>query len=188
MATLHLSQAKKGALEDGAAIVFVDEATFRQDATLHQTWARKGHQPQVPVTGARKSVKIFGAVELRSARFCYHRDEVFNGETYLVYLEHLARHFYPRRSILIQDNASYHKDRTVYSWFAANRSWLEVHQLPPYSPEFNPVERIWHHVRLNGTHNWYFVNVQELNDTLVRVFRSIQRRPRQITGYLRPFC
>ena len=188
MATLHVPETKKRALEDGAAIIFVDEATFRQDATLHQTWARKGNQPQVPVTGARKSVKIFGSVEITSARFCYRRDVVFNAETYLPYLERLATKFYPRRTILIQDNASYHKERTVYSWFDANRSWLQVYQLPPYSPEFNPMERIWHHVRMNGTHNWYFVTVQELNSTLVRVFRSIQQRPEQIVGYLRPFC
>jgi hypothetical protein len=46
-------------------------------------------------------------------------------------------------ALLIQDNASYHKDRQVWAWFASNRRWLQVHQLPPYSPEFNPTERRW---------------------------------------------
>jgi transposase len=47
-----------------------------------------------------------------------------------------------RGAILIQDNASYHKDSEVWSWFKSNRHWPEVHQLPPYSPELNPTERL----------------------------------------------
>ena len=188
MAPVHIPQAKKGAIENHGAMVFTDEASFRQDSTLYQTWARRGRQPQVPVTGQRKSIKILGAVEIFTARFYYHRDEVFNAPTYLGFLDHVASKFYPGKTILIQDNASYHKDRDVYGWFAENRNWLEVHQLPPYSPELNPMERLWHHTRKEGTHNRYFVTVQEEYDTLVRVFRSMQKQPSQIRGYLRPFC
>jgi len=123
-------------------LIFEDEATFRQDSTLHRTWARKAFQPQVPVTGQRKSIEIFGSVEIFSALFTYHRDTVFNAETYLVFLEQIARRFYPGPVIFIQDNAAYHKDKDVWSWFSKNRPWLEVHNLPPYSPEFNATERI----------------------------------------------
>ncbi|MGH9437463.1 MAG: transposase [Terriglobia bacterium] len=42
----------------------------------------------------------------------------------------------------MQDNASYHKDAEVWAWFKSNRNWLEVHHLPPYSPELNPTERL----------------------------------------------
>jgi hypothetical protein len=94
-------------------------------------------QPQVPVTGQRRSVKVFGCVEIHSARFLYRRDSVFNADTYLDFLEQVARHYYPRRVFWVQDNASYHKDANVWDWFAANRSWWTVFNLPPYSPEFN---------------------------------------------------
>jgi len=187
LAPVYVSKPKKKACAEKAALIFEDEASFRQDSTLHRTWARQGCQPEVPVTGQRKSVKIFGGVELFSARFFYHRDTVFNAETYLVFLEQIARHYYPRRVILIQDNASYHKDQTVWLWFAENRKWLEVHNLPPYSPEFNAAERIWHHTRITGTHNRYFATEQELIGTLIRVFRKVQHCPEQITGYLQPF-
>ncbi len=108
MAPVYVSKPKKKACAEKAALIFEDEASFRQDSTLHRTWARQGRQPEVPVTGQRQSVKIFGGVELFSARFFYHRDTVFNAETYRVFLEQIARHYYPRRVILIQDNASYH--------------------------------------------------------------------------------
>ena len=139
------------------------------------------------MTGQRKSVKIFGCAELGSADFTYHRDTVFNAATYLVFLEQIARRYYPRHVIYIQDNASYHKDKDVWAWFKENRKWFDVTNLPPYSPEFNAIERIWHYVRITGTHNRYFVTKEELVATLMSIFRSIQRRPEQIRGYLRPF-
>ena len=187
MAPLYLSKSKKNACAKKAALIFEDEASFRQDSTLHSTWARQGRQPEVPVTGQRKSVKIFGSVELFTAQFVYHRATVFNAETYLVFLDQIARRYYPQPVILIQDNASYHKDKKVWTWFSKNRTWLEVHNLPPYSPEFNATERIWHHTRITGTHNRYFATEQELVSTLICIFRQMQHSPEQITGYLQPF-
>ncbi len=103
------------------------------------------------MTGQRKSVKILGAIELFQTRFHYRQETVFNASTYLSFLEQLARRYRRQGAILIQDNASYHKDCDVWSWFGANRHWLEVHQLPPYSPEFNPTERLWQYTRRTGT-------------------------------------
>ena len=58
----------------------------------------------------------------------------------------------------------------------------------PYSPEFNPTERLWQHTRKNGTHNRYFANEAELVGTLTRVFGEMQSHPELICSYLCPFC
>jgi transposase len=132
-------------------------------------------------------VKVFGCIEVHSARFLYHRDTVFNARTYLDFLEQVARHYYPRHVFWIQDNAAYHKDAEVWQWFSANRSWWHVTNLPPYSPEYNAAEPLWHHTRITGTHNRYFDTPESLDTTLTHVFRSMQRNPDQIRGYLQPF-
>jgi transposase len=169
-------------------LIFTDEASFRQDSTLHATWSRVGHPPEVPVTGQRKSVKILGAIELWKARFHYQQASVFNAATYLTFLERLAGRYRRQGAILIQDNASYHKKAVVWDWFAANRDWLVVHHLPPYSPEFNPTERLWQYTRKNGTHNRYFEDEDELVGTLTRVFGDMQTYPELIRPSLLPFC
>lgn len=135
-------------------------------------------------------MKIFGAVNLQRAKFDYRQETVFNAETYLNFLEQTATSCRKSRNHKIhwiQDNASYHKDKDVWGWFRENRKWLEVHQLPAYSPEFNATERLWHHTRITGTHNRYFATEEELLETLTSVFRGIQKNPNQIKGYLRPF-
>lgn len=140
------------------------------------------------MTGQRKSIKIFGAVEVYTSRFLYKRDTVFNADTYGGFLEDIARQFRRKGALLVQDNASYHKAKEIWSWFKSNRSWLEVYQLPPYSPEFNATERMWQHTRRNGTHNRYFKTEDELFGTLTRVFGAMQDQPESISGYCRPFC
>ena len=142
----------------------------------------------MPVTGQRKSIKIFGAIDIYTASFLYKRDTVFNADSYGGFLEDIARRFRRKGALLVQDNASYHKDKDVWSWFKANRHWLQVYQLPPYSPEFNPTERLWQHTRKNGTHNRYFISERELIETLGRVFGDMQDHPETIRGYLRPYC
>ena len=114
-------------------------------------------------------MKILGAIELWSARFHYGQAPVFNASTYLDFLHRLAPHYRRRGAILIQDNASYHKDSEVWSWFKSNRHWLEVHQLPPYSPELNPTERLWQYTRKNGTHDRYFASPGEFPNPHVRM-------------------
>jgi transposase len=142
----------------------------------------------VPVSGERKSLKILGAIELGSSRFHYREDTIFNACAYLSFLRQLKRRYRRQGAILIQDNASYHKDARVWEWFDANREWLEVRQLPPYSPELNPTERLWQHTRRTGTHNRYFADPAELRRTLNRVFGEMQKCPQLIQAYLLPFC
>ncbi|MFZ1976683.1 MAG: IS630 family transposase [Bacteroidota bacterium] len=168
-------------------MLFEDEASFRQDPTLYRTWSRVGSQPEIPSTGQRNTLKIYGTIELYCARFLYQFQTVFNALTYLIYLERIIRAYYPRKIYLIQDNAAYHKDREVWNWFSEHRAYIEVFNLPPYSPEFNAIERVWHHTRLHGTHNRYFSTQNELYSTLTSTFRSIQMNPSQILGYLTPY-
>jgi transposase len=149
-----------------------------------------GQHPLVPVTGARQSAKIFGCVEVYDATFVYDDDEVFKGRTSVDFLDGtMAPCFYRRgrKVIYIQDNASYHREEEVQEWFAANRQWLEVQSLPPYSPEFNAAEPLGHHTRVQGTHNRCFINRQEILESLRLVFRDRQRHPECISGCLRPF-
>ena len=170
-------------------MIFEDEASFRQDSTLHRTWSRVGCQPFVPVTGQRESVKVFGCVDLHSAEFKFMIDEVFNHMTYMVFLETTVSKYFEnnRRIHYIQDGASYHKDGDVWYWFRENRKWIEVYNLPSYSPEFNAVETLWKFTRKEGTHNATFESKNEVVDCVTEVFDKIQKTPKSITGYLKPF-
>ena len=191
MDSLHLSEPKKKAQAERAVIVYIDEASFRQSPTLHQTWAPRNSQPRIPTRGERHTQKILGAVALREARFVYrHQTEYFNSQTYPAFVEEqVLPAFYRRghRVFLIQDNASYHKKPEVYEWFASERKRLEVFCLPPYSPELNAQERLWHYTRKEATHNRYFEIPADLCASLFFTFADIQRHPEKLMGLLEPY-
>lgn len=172
-----------------AAIVFEDEASFRQDATLHATWSRRGNTPIVKTSSGRGSVKVYGCVEIKTAKFMHQfAEKKFNASTYINFLEKVvAKEFYPRHVMYIQDNASYHKNSDVWNWFSENQNWIHVKNLPPYCPELNATETIWYYTRMNGMHNQYFNSMEEIIRNLKKVFSGIRKNSKSIAGYLNPF-
>jgi len=118
----------------------------------------------------RKSVAVFGAVNLRSGKLVTMFASPFNSESFASFLQLLARHSdRRRRNVVILDNASYHRSpRTPPS--------LQLDPLPPYSPELNPIERVWKLLRRLRVHNQYF-------DTLERLVQEVSE---QLTEWSKP--
>lgn len=178
---------KKKCQKAGGIIVSEDEAAFRQDPTIFRSWFRRGSGGYVPTYGQRNTQHVYGAISVQDARFSYHFTDTCNASTHREFLEMLIRKFYPQKIFLVEDNAKYHKSPDMWSWFDAHRKEIEPWFLPPYSPEFNPMEPLWGYTRRQGTHNNFFPNVDELIDSIRTVFRSIQHHPHLVQNYLAPF-
>ncbi len=135
-------------------MLFEDEASFWLDGTLHQTWSRIGVQPRVDTFGLRKTAHVYGAVALDDADFEFQFADVFNGHTFHEFLLRLVARGSGRKVFLIIDNGPCHwLDEAGKAWLADNGDKIELHRLPPYSPEFNPTEGVWKATRKRATHN-----------------------------------
>jgi transposase len=168
--------------------MFGDEASFWLDGTLHRTWSRVGFQPRVDTFGMRKTAHVFGAISLeQSPRFRYLFAPVFNGATFLTFLTALVR--YCRRKIfLIIDNGPCHNlDATGKAWLAANHHRIELFRLPPYSPEYNPIEGVWKEAKKRTTHNRFFHSTEERDAALIRTFDKFDACPDLIAGQVARF-
>jgi transposase len=131
-----LRQAK----EKPAVILFGDEASFAQWGSLGYTWALKGVQPTVKTSGIRKAYRVFGLLDCFGGKL-YQQGLVgkFNSETYRDFLAWALTQV-TGHLIVIQDNVSYHISAELQTFYAAHTDRLTVHQLPPYSPDLNPIE------------------------------------------------
>lgn len=171
--------------------MFEDEASFRQTPTLHATGSRRGGPPQMAPRGERNPRKIFGAVRRDNAPFTgLHPDDYFAWATDWAFVDPVRwPTFYRRghRIDLIQDNAAYHQQQETHDCLAPPRRYLEGFQLPPYGPELNAPERIWHDTRKPATHNRYFESPAELCRTGFRTLDQVRRHPQEIEGLLAPF-
>jgi transposase len=169
-------------------ILFEDEASFWLDGTLHQTWSRVGVQPRVDTFGLRKTAHVFGAVALHDARFTYQFAPVFNGHTFHRFLQLLVRRYRHRKVLLVIDNGPWHwLDADGRAWLARNSHRIELHRLPPYSPEFNPTEGVWKATRRMATHNRFYASVDERDAALTSTFERFRKEPGLIVGHVARF-
>jgi transposase len=120
-------------------------------------------------------VGYFGAVRLRDGKFFYSReDDKFNGMTFFSFLKRLRRisSRSGRKVIAIIDNARYHHARLHAAWREKSKEKLALEFMPPYSPELNPIERVWKLTRRKGTHNRYFSSLKEIIEAVEEVFNT----------------
>ncbi len=168
--------------------MFEDEASFWLDGTLHRTWARVGCQPRVDTYGLRKTAHLFGALRTDDADFTYAFAKVFNGETFWRFLEQLVRKYDGQKIFLIIDNGPCHNlCEAGKRWLETNGDRLELHRLPPYSPELNPMEPVWKVTRKMTTHNRFYETTTERDAALRTTFTTFQRRPALIAAHVARF-
>jgi transposase len=119
----------------------------------------------------RKSIAVFGAVRIDDGRLVASRDKKFDALTFLTFLEKLLRHRRKaRKMVVVLDNARYHHARLIQPWLKIKRNVLQLLFLPPYSPELNPVERVWKLTRRVCTHNRYFPTLDEVVEAVFNQF------------------
>jgi transposase len=101
----------------------------------------------------------FAAVRLRDGKFLFRRETGrFNGETFWQFLKTFreASITTGHRVVAISDNAAYHRSRLHLAWREEHGAEFRLDFLPPYSPELNPIERVWKLTRRLCLHNRYF--------------------------------
>lgn len=137
-----------------------DEVHFQQHGSRCRMWIPpEVKDPVLLHAPTRKSVGYFGAVRLCDGRFVFRRETVkFNGLSFLQFLQQLRRasRGTGRRVVVIVDNAPYHHARLHKPWREKVVKRFALHFLPPYSPELNPIERVWKLTRRRCLHNRYF--------------------------------
>jgi transposase len=138
----------------------LDEVHFQQQGSRCRMWIPpEDKDPIVFHHPTRKSIGYFGAVRLRDGRFEFHRETGrFNAESFWGFLQHLREATIEsnRRVVLISDNAQYHRARLHAGWRQQQHAQFALDFLPPYSPELNPIERVWKLTRRLCLHNRYF--------------------------------
>jgi transposase len=175
---------KKRAKRRGADIFFLDEAGIRSDAPLQRTWGAKGQTPVVKTSGQRQSVSAISAVTARGA-FWY---SVYTGRLNATrFVEFLKAFMRNRRSavFLVIDGLPAHKARLVAAYVQSLEGTLELHFLPGYSPDLNPDEFVWNHLRHHGTTKTPLRKNESLRNRVEHNLADIKCSPKLVRSFFR---
>lgn len=125
------------------------------------------HEPTI------KSLSVFGAVRSTDGKLITMLSNTFNADTFQLFLKRLIRHGRKKRKIvLIVDNARYHHARILRPWLKKYRKKIRIDFLPPYSPNLNPIERVWKLARRLCTHNRHFPKLENLEKAVLNQFQN----------------
>lgn len=152
-------------------LVFADESGFSLHPKLGRVWAKRGSQPTVPTTSQHhKRLNLFGWVEPLKGWHGLFRWPKGNTDGFLAFLNYLCHRVRKMKVYLYVDGASWHKGERVQEFLNACPN-IGLEYLPPYHPELNAQERVWHLIRYEVTTNQYHPTV----DLIEQAIRKRQR-------------
>ena len=143
-----------------------------QGRTLTAVWAIKGSRPTVVRQNGRKSIWVFTAVEPATGWLLAMPFRDVNTATMQAFLDAAASKLHCREhAVMILDGAGWHR--------AHKLRWprrITPLFLSPYSPELNPVERLWPRLREHHWSNRTYADEQALVEEAVRSHRTLRRK------------
>lgn len=158
-------------------IYFADSVHPQHQTQLVYGWISKGIRKEMPTTPYQKRLNFIGGICLKGHRFTYHQADKVNAETICDFLWKLRQANPGKFKVhLIWDNAKYHRNAKVTAF--AKELGIKLHYLPPYSPNLNPVERVWKLMHESVRYNQYYGKFSEFSDATLGFFKNIGRKKR----------
>lgn len=165
-----------------AEIFFADEAGVRSDYHSGTTWSPKGKTPVVETTGARFSLNMISAISAKGQMRFMTVEGTVDTNVFVRFLGRLIDN-QPRPVFLVVDGHSIHKSKKVKEFVASTKGRLRLFCLPPYSPDLNPDELVWNHVKGHKIGRMAIEGREHLKRTVVGALRSLQRFPAKVRAF-----
>lgn len=154
-------------------ILFIDGVHPTQATKISYGWIRKGQKKAVKTTGSRTRLNIMGALNLKaltSPLICEYK--TINEYNVSLFLNEIRKVYpdYNQKIHVILDGAGYHRSQLVKDW--AEVVNIRLHYLPPYSPNLNPIERMWKLMNEHAQNNRYFSSTREFREAISVFFNQ----------------
>ena len=158
--------------------MFMDESLFGRITNIKSCWCPKGIRPTVSSLKIREYVYAYGAVDPMHGDSCFIVAGGCNTAWTNLFLAELSKMFPNDYILLPQDNASWHKSKSLVV-----PDNIELFFIPPATPEMNPVEQIWEELKEKYFDNRFFRTLDKVVDQLCFAVNSLERETiMSITG------
>jgi putative transposase len=171
-------------LPDDETAVFQDEVDINTNPKIGSMWMARGDQATVPTPGNNEKRYLSGSIHWRTGQVFLTEGRPRQGRDTALFLAHLddlrSRLRRYRKVHVICDNARCHTSEAVAVYLWEHRDRIDLHLLPAYSPDCNPIERVWWHLHDQVTRNHRCQSMQELLDLTFAWLGS--RNPFKVEG------
>jgi hypothetical protein len=144
-----------------------DESRLGLKTITGRTITIKGVKPEGIVGWHRKNFYLYGVVEPATGDSFFWEFSHLDGQCFQEFLDLFSQAYSNALNLIQMDNGSFHKSMDL-KWPS---NVIPIFQ-PPHSPELNPIERLWEHIKYELS--WqHCTNLDELRHLLKQVLDSI---------------
>ena len=167
---IHKYNTLKASLADDEPLLFIDAVHPTQATKVTSGWIKTGVDKPIETTGSRTRLNIVGAIRLGFlSEAITHQYKTVNGESMIDFFDKIKKHYASSPCIhIVLDGASYHRSAAVVE--RAKELNIKLHYLPPYSPNLNPIERLWKVMNEYARNNKYFATTKEFRHQINHFF------------------
>ncbi len=163
-----------------ADIFFGDAAHMRSDHHAGRSWGKKGETPVVVATGARHGMSLISAITSRGQmRFMIKEKGGVNANVFIEFVKRLitgAKH----AIFLIVDRGPAHIAKKTKAFIESLNGRLRLFYLPPYSPDRNPDELVWKHLKADNVGRMAINDKADFQSKVRSSMRQLQDNPEKI--------
>jgi transposase len=150
-------------------VMFFDESRFGTHSKIGHGWFSRGSRTQVKFNLGFKNFYIYSAVNSNSGNDFSLIMPYVDTQCMNIFLDKLAKESPDTQYLIVMDGASWH--RSCQLKVPEN---IEIIYLPPYSPELNPVERLWSFVKQHTIKNKFYDSLASLESAVCEFLKQIK--------------
>lgn len=159
-------------LED-EPILFGDCVHPTQATRITYGWIRTGKDKLIATSASRTRLNIAGAINLEDMNVISQQFETINSASMIEFFKKVQEAYPSAHKIhLILDQAGYNRSAEVKEFMATEGCRIQIHLLPSYSPNLNPIERLWKVMHEHVSNNHYFSSAKEFRQKIDNFFEN----------------
>lgn len=129
-------------------------------------WIQKGIRKEVPANSGRSRINLSGVLDVISYQVLIEEDKMLNAEATISFFRKMETAYPGKKKVhIFCDNARYYRNKAVTEYLQTSKK--KLHFLPLYSPNLNPIERLWKWMKERVIYNVYY---REFEDFKLAVF------------------
>ena len=170
-AFIQAYQALKAGLPLNEEVYFMDAVHPEYQSQAAFGWIKKGVRKTLQTTARQDRLHFIGALRLNGMHIVAREYDTIGQEEVIDFFKNLEENSTALTIHVILDNARSNKNKALEDYLKTSK--IRVHYLPPYSPNLNPIERLWKIMRENTTYNRYYEKFESFTDSIRGFFNDL---------------
>ena len=135
-------------------------------------WIQKGVRKEILANSGRARINLSGVIDVIDHKVLVQEDKMLNAEATISFFRTVEEAYGSKNRIhIFCDNARYYRNKAVAEYLETSK--IRLHFLPPYSPNLNPIERLWKWMKERVIYNTYYSEFEDFKSAIFGFFNTV---------------